>query len=191
MNEQSERKYPCIDCGKLRTKAEGGTIFTVCDACWERRHAEPRAEEATLLDKSVGSHPEEWAKADEDGLLDPSKMLEILEQATKDINEPVVDEAVYELVGIVGKQVQEATAKAQRDLTAAAKLAGKDRKCRERMIKSYRNGVEQGNAECQAKLEQVFAWGNERCLDHHRMMQNVIKRYCSQCWQEKWLKEGK
>lgn len=29
-----ERIYPCDRCGKLRTKAEGGTTFTVCDACW-------------------------------------------------------------------------------------------------------------------------------------------------------------
>ena len=24
--------YPCADCGVSRT--EGGTVFTVCDACW-------------------------------------------------------------------------------------------------------------------------------------------------------------
>ena len=28
--------YPCEDCGTLRTKAEGGTTFTVCDACWDK-----------------------------------------------------------------------------------------------------------------------------------------------------------
>jgi hypothetical protein len=27
--------YPCERCGKPRTKAEGGTVFTVCDACWD------------------------------------------------------------------------------------------------------------------------------------------------------------
>lgn len=30
--------YPCDDCGKLRTKAEGGTVFTVCDGCWDKHH---------------------------------------------------------------------------------------------------------------------------------------------------------
>lgn len=25
--------YPCADCGKPLTKAEGGTVFTVCEAC--------------------------------------------------------------------------------------------------------------------------------------------------------------
>ena len=30
-----ERIYPCDRCGLMRTKAEGGTVFTVCDACWD------------------------------------------------------------------------------------------------------------------------------------------------------------
>ena len=30
-----EPKYPCQRCGVLRTKAEGGTVFTVCDDCWD------------------------------------------------------------------------------------------------------------------------------------------------------------
>lgn len=34
-----EAKYPCSKCGKLRTKAEGGTTFTVCDKCWDRERA--------------------------------------------------------------------------------------------------------------------------------------------------------
>lgn len=28
--------YPCDDCGKLRSKNEGGTTFTVCDDCWDK-----------------------------------------------------------------------------------------------------------------------------------------------------------
>jgi len=32
------RVYPCADCGVLRTAAEGGTVFTVCDACWNKAH---------------------------------------------------------------------------------------------------------------------------------------------------------
>jgi hypothetical protein len=27
--------HPCAKCGKPRTKAEGGTTFTVCDDCWD------------------------------------------------------------------------------------------------------------------------------------------------------------
>jgi hypothetical protein len=33
-----ERVYPCADCGLLRSKNEGGTAFTVCYACWDRRY---------------------------------------------------------------------------------------------------------------------------------------------------------
>ena len=45
---ESGRIYPCRKCGKLRTKAEGGTTFTVCDDCWDERPqkpAEPKWEE--------------------------------------------------------------------------------------------------------------------------------------------------
>lgn len=35
-----DKKYPCERCGALRTKAQGGTVFTVCDACWDVRQAE-------------------------------------------------------------------------------------------------------------------------------------------------------
>jgi hypothetical protein len=34
----AEKLYPCKDCGTLRTKAEGGTTFTVCDDCWEKHY---------------------------------------------------------------------------------------------------------------------------------------------------------
>ncbi len=38
MKESSddERIYPCDDCGKLRSKNEGGTVFTVCEECWDK-----------------------------------------------------------------------------------------------------------------------------------------------------------
>ena len=32
---QFESIYPCDRCGTMRTKAEGGTVFTVCDKCWD------------------------------------------------------------------------------------------------------------------------------------------------------------
>jgi len=34
--EDTDRKYPCKKCGKLRSKDEGGTVFTVCDECWDK-----------------------------------------------------------------------------------------------------------------------------------------------------------
>ncbi len=38
------RIYPCKKCGMLRSKAEGGTTFTVCDACWDKLVAPPAQE---------------------------------------------------------------------------------------------------------------------------------------------------
>ena len=36
------RIYPCRTCGKMRSKNEGGTTFTVCDTCWDKHWAEYR-----------------------------------------------------------------------------------------------------------------------------------------------------
>ncbi len=167
------RKYPCIDCGKLRTKAEGGTTFTVCDACWEKRHGEP--------------------KADEDGLLTDEDWDVVNKLTGEDVIGMTMD-AIHGRIKpteLAQKIVDRcnATAKAQQALTAAAKLAGKDRKCRERMIKSYRNGVEQGNAECQAKLEQVLD-----SVEYAMQQHFDIRLWTREWWhefKEKWLKEGK
>ena len=43
-DRELEKKYPCVDCGKLRTKAEGGTTFTVCDECWDKSHKKPTSD---------------------------------------------------------------------------------------------------------------------------------------------------
>lgn len=37
--EKSEKIYPCEDCGILRSKEEGATIFTVCDECWNKHYS--------------------------------------------------------------------------------------------------------------------------------------------------------
>jgi hypothetical protein len=37
-SDKPELTYPCANCGTLRTKAEGGTTFTVCDSCWDKAH---------------------------------------------------------------------------------------------------------------------------------------------------------
>lgn len=44
--QDTARIYPCEKCGKMRTKAEGGTTFTVCDECWDKTMME--AERRTL-----------------------------------------------------------------------------------------------------------------------------------------------
>ena len=32
------RPHPCAECGVLRTKSEGGAVFTICDGCWDALH---------------------------------------------------------------------------------------------------------------------------------------------------------
>lgn len=44
-----DRIYPCDDCGAMRTKAEGGTVFTVCDKCWDKHHPKPAPVEAERI----------------------------------------------------------------------------------------------------------------------------------------------
>jgi len=44
-----EQLYACNDCGVLRTKAEGGTVFTVCDDCWDKHHPPSPSIGAKLL----------------------------------------------------------------------------------------------------------------------------------------------
>jgi hypothetical protein len=36
--------YPCAECGTPRTKAQGGTVFTVCEKCWEKAYPRPAPE---------------------------------------------------------------------------------------------------------------------------------------------------
>lgn len=42
----SEPTYLCDQCGKPRTKAEGGTVFTVCYECWSKP-SEPKIQPTT------------------------------------------------------------------------------------------------------------------------------------------------
>lgn len=43
-HQDQDRIYPCRECPTMRTKAEGGTVFTVCDECWDRLHPKKTAE---------------------------------------------------------------------------------------------------------------------------------------------------
>ena len=39
-----EELYPCAECGKPRTKDEGGTTFTLCDECWKKHYGKQPTE---------------------------------------------------------------------------------------------------------------------------------------------------
>ena len=48
--KDSEAIYPCLGCGVMRTKAEGGTTFTVCDDCWDKQYPK-RPKKMTVEDE--------------------------------------------------------------------------------------------------------------------------------------------
>ena len=50
--EPDGRIYPCRECGVLRSKAEGGNTFTVCDECWDK-HAAPVSSSARPESQTV------------------------------------------------------------------------------------------------------------------------------------------
>ena len=56
------KKYPCATCGKLRTADEGGTTFTICDECWEKKYPDKGIirEMEELKDERIKSE-KEWA----------------------------------------------------------------------------------------------------------------------------------
>lgn len=51
--KDDERIYPCNECGKLRSKNEGGTTFTVCEECWDKAHPEPKPSGRLLGDEQI------------------------------------------------------------------------------------------------------------------------------------------
>ena len=70
-----EETYPCVDCGKPRTKAEGGTTFTVCDECWDKR---PKSNLATIQAQSA--RIEELTKALERSKIRMETVLKTLHE---------------------------------------------------------------------------------------------------------------
>lgn len=47
-----ERIYRCRSCDKMRTKAEGGSVFSLCDECWDKRYPKKDELEKCALTKS-------------------------------------------------------------------------------------------------------------------------------------------
>lgn len=35
IEDKDTKIYPCTKCGVMRSKNQGGTVFTVCDECWD------------------------------------------------------------------------------------------------------------------------------------------------------------
>ena len=52
--ESQKGIYPCAMCGKVRSKDKGGTVFTVCDECWDKLHPQqfPKRHKP-MIDKEI------------------------------------------------------------------------------------------------------------------------------------------
>ena len=56
----TDKTYPCQKCGALRTAAEGGTTFTVCDECWDKQEIVTARARQAKRDRKIGpSRPRE------------------------------------------------------------------------------------------------------------------------------------
>lgn len=44
----NEELYPCDHCEVMRTKAEGGNIFTLCDVCWDKHFSNTTTQDHTF-----------------------------------------------------------------------------------------------------------------------------------------------
>lgn len=57
--DENARIYPCLRCEKLRTKAEGGTTFSLCEVCRDKRDDEIRVgDEVECLEHDCPVHPQ-------------------------------------------------------------------------------------------------------------------------------------
>ena len=59
--DDDDKVYPCLKCGRLRSKNQGGTTFTHCERCWppkKRQAKRPPVSDRRLRDAAL-----EWAKA--------------------------------------------------------------------------------------------------------------------------------
>ncbi len=73
---QPEKTYPCSMCGKLRTKDEGGTTFTVCDECWEKTHQKKGIEELVITYSDIPSKVQALAEKTNEVIQVVNKLLE-------------------------------------------------------------------------------------------------------------------
>lgn len=88
------RIYPCADCGKMLTKAEGGTTFTVCDECWKKAYSkltEPaersKAKEESELQRQVAIATQNGARWIQVSVAEIDRLQSELEKAKGDIFE--------------------------------------------------------------------------------------------------------
>ena len=107
--------YPCAQCGKPRTKAEGGTVFTVCEACWN---------ETATAGPASGESADGYVKVPDSELLHYRLIEKLYVNQTQELRVEKAENADLR------QQVETLTA----DLNAAAEVLMMDNNSRERAI---------------------------------------------------------
>lgn len=58
-----ERIYSCRECGVMRSKSEGGNVFTVCDECWDKLHPKEPPEPTP---EDLAAQRESWVQGEKE-----------------------------------------------------------------------------------------------------------------------------
>jgi hypothetical protein len=81
-NGEKEEMYPCDKCGKLRTKSEGGTTFSICDDCWEDQYGKPAKAAVPSVEEIASLLANQ--RACRNGGLPIKNVLDVLNKRQKD-----------------------------------------------------------------------------------------------------------
>jgi hypothetical protein len=72
--------YACVKCGKMRTKTEGGTTFSVCDECWDKNHPkQPQTPSELAINIAEIVTEWLWMCSDHDGRMRAKEIATLIE----------------------------------------------------------------------------------------------------------------
>ena len=92
----NERIYPCVKCGKMRTKAEGGTTFSLCEECWDEAYPTKPADNLLLTDEEVKEELKKYFTDEQMQFQEPeftiiSSIIAVVRKAQLTKLQPILD----------------------------------------------------------------------------------------------------
>lgn len=84
--KELDKQYPCTKCGKLRTKEEGGTTFSVCESCWDKMHPDCPMDEKSNEELVKEINKESVFELQGSWVRMFTKMLDIIDQKIERAN---------------------------------------------------------------------------------------------------------
>jgi len=92
----NERIYPCVKCGKMRTKAEGGTTFSLCEECWDEAYPTKPADNLLLTDEEVKEELKKYFTDEQTQFQEPeftiiSGIIAVIRKAQLAKVQPILD----------------------------------------------------------------------------------------------------